>query len=163
MPRTKAATKPKSASKPASKPVSKSNPKPTPAHPTWIDMIRECIVNNPDDARQGVSRHQIKKYVEEQYKLEIGAAQIAQLSRALTTGTDKDIFVLPKGPSGRVKLSPKAKAAYNAKLKEDESAAKPTSKPAPKPTSKPTSKPAPSPKQWRSPSLNPQKSHPKLS
>ena len=70
---------------------------------------------NPEDARIGVSRPQIKKYVEDhssipydslvktyryvekKYKLEIGAAQTTQLSKAITSGTDKGVFVLPKG------------------------------------------------------------------
>lgn len=37
------------------------------------------------------------RYVETEYKLEIGAAQNTQLSKALGTGTEKGIFVLPKG------------------------------------------------------------------
>ncbi|KAJ7762430.1 hypothetical protein B0H14DRAFT_3165637 [Mycena olivaceomarginata] len=45
------------------------------------------------------------------YKLSIGAAQNTQLSKALTAGSEKNIFVLPKGPSGRVKLAPKTKSA----------------------------------------------------
>ncbi|KAJ7841804.1 hypothetical protein B0H14DRAFT_2586693 [Mycena olivaceomarginata] len=63
------------------------------------------------DTRQGVSRPQIKKFVETKYKLSIGAAQNTQLSKALVAGSEKNIFVLPKGPSGRVKLAPKAKSA----------------------------------------------------
>jgi histone H1/5 len=71
--------------------------------------------------------------VEEKYKLEIGNAQVSQLSRAIAVGAEKAIFSLPKGrkitaiscwfrlniflgPSGRVKLAPKAgKAADDAK------------------------------------------------
>ncbi|KAJ7845017.1 hypothetical protein B0H14DRAFT_3685184 [Mycena olivaceomarginata] len=45
------------------------------------------------------------------YKLSIGAAQNTQPSKALAAGKEKNIFVLPKGPSGRVKLAPKAKSA----------------------------------------------------
>lgn len=37
------------------------------------------------------------RYVEDKYKLEIGNAQNSQLSRALANGTEKNIFVLPKG------------------------------------------------------------------
>jgi hypothetical protein len=37
------------------------------------------------------------RYVEEQYKLPIGNAQNTQLSRAIATGAEKGIFVLPKG------------------------------------------------------------------
>ncbi|KAI0031497.1 hypothetical protein K488DRAFT_79030 [Vararia minispora EC-137] len=81
--------------------------KSVPAHPPWTDMIKECIAANPDDARHGVSRPQIKKFVEEKYGLEIKASQITQLSKAIANGEGKGIFVLPKGPSGRVRLAPK--------------------------------------------------------
>jgi len=37
------------------------------------------------------------RYVEEQYKLQIGNAQNTQLARAIATGAEKGIFVLPKG------------------------------------------------------------------
>lgn len=37
------------------------------------------------------------RYVEEQYNLQIGNAQNTQLARAIATGAEKGIFVLPKG------------------------------------------------------------------
>lgn len=37
------------------------------------------------------------RFVETQYKLEIGAAQNTQLSKAIATGAEKGTFVLPKG------------------------------------------------------------------
>lgn len=37
------------------------------------------------------------RFVEETYHLEIGAAQVTQLSRAINTGAEKGVFVLPKG------------------------------------------------------------------
>lgn len=37
------------------------------------------------------------RYVEEQYNLPIGPAQNTQLARAIATGADKGIFLLPKG------------------------------------------------------------------
>ncbi|KAJ7694207.1 hypothetical protein B0H17DRAFT_932149 [Mycena rosella] len=109
-----------SAKKPASptKATKKAAPKTAPrtaSHPTWVDMIKECITAHPEDARQGVSRPQIKKFVESTYKLSIGTAQNTQLSKALATGSEKNIFVLPKGPSGRVKLAPKGPADASAK------------------------------------------------
>ncbi|KAJ7786964.1 hypothetical protein B0H14DRAFT_2400047, partial [Mycena olivaceomarginata] len=70
--------------------------KTTSSHPPWVDMITECITAHPEDTRQGVSRSQIKKFVEMKYKLSIGAAQNTQLSKALTAGSEKNIFVLPK-------------------------------------------------------------------
>lgn len=39
----------------------------------------------------------MSRYVEEQYNLPIGNAQNTQLARAIATGTEKGIFVLPKG------------------------------------------------------------------
>jgi hypothetical protein len=38
------------------------------------------------------------RFVEAEYNLEIGAAQVTQLSKAITSGELKGIFVLPKGP-----------------------------------------------------------------
>ncbi|KAF9065322.1 hypothetical protein BDP27DRAFT_1229161 [Rhodocollybia butyracea] len=77
------------------------------AHPTWIDMIKECITAHPDDARTGVSRPTIKKFVESKYKIDVNASAASQLNRAITSGNEKGVFVLPKGPSGKVKLAPK--------------------------------------------------------
>ncbi|KAH9484038.1 Histone H1 [Psilocybe cubensis] len=100
--------------------------KPAASHPTWVDMIKECIAANTEDARIGVSRPQIKKYVETKYKLEIGAAQVNQLSKAITSGAEKGVFFLPKGLSGRVKLAPKSKpAADSSAAKENKPATKP--------------------------------------
>jgi histone H1/5 len=73
------------------------------------------------------------RFVEETYKLEMGNAQNTQLSKAITVGSEKGVFHLPKGfkniavpwclrlsilvgPSGRVKLAPKVvKASDDAK------------------------------------------------
>ncbi|KAF7967659.1 hypothetical protein HWV62_33583 [Athelia sp. TMB] len=102
------ASKKSASSKPAA--VKKTAAKATPSHPTWVDMIKECIAAHPEEARGGVSRPQIKKFVESTYKLEIGAAQNTQLSKAIATGAEKGTFSLPKGASGKVKLAPKVKA-----------------------------------------------------
>jgi histone H1/5 len=91
----------------AAKTSKRTAARPVAAHPSWIEMIKECIAASPDDSRQGVSRPHIKKYVEEQYNLQIGNAQNTQLARAIATGAEKGIFVLPKGPAGKVKLPPK--------------------------------------------------------
>ena len=40
---------------------------------------------------------QTSRFVEKKYKLEIGAAQTTQLSKAIISGSDKGVFVLPKG------------------------------------------------------------------
>jgi histone H1/5 len=45
------------------------------------------------------------------------ASNLHQLNLALNRGADKETFVFPKGPSGKVKLAPKRppKAAADAK------------------------------------------------
>ncbi|KAL4076968.1 hypothetical protein V8B97DRAFT_1915158 [Scleroderma yunnanense] len=134
----------------------KTATRPPPTHPSWIDMIKsllqshppmtsgghiwlgalspleagaECITANTEDSRQGVSRPHIKKYVEERYQLQIGNAQNTQLARAIATGAEKGIFVLPKGPSGRVKLPPKtSRPADTSASKENKPAKAPASK-----------------------------------
>ncbi|KAF7970736.1 hypothetical protein HWV62_23128 [Athelia sp. TMB] len=139
-PASKATTsKPKKAAaktKPAGKSV---------AHPSWKDIISECIVLHKEDARIGVSRQTIKKYAADKYKLEMNATNTARLSTALTSGAEKGTFVFPKGPAGRVKLSPAGKAA-----KSDENITPPVkaaTKPAKAAPAKPTkAAPAKAPK-----------------
>jgi len=57
------------------------------------------------------------QYAEEKYKLDMSSASnLHQLNQALTRGAEKDTFVFPKGPSGKVKLAPKRpKPAADAK------------------------------------------------
>lgn len=57
------------------------------------------------------------QYAEEKYKLDMSSASnLHQLNLALTRGAEKETFVFPKGPSGKVKLAPKRpKAAADAK------------------------------------------------
>ncbi|KAJ7898834.1 hypothetical protein B0H14DRAFT_2556897 [Mycena olivaceomarginata] len=55
--------------------------------------------------------HRLSLFLEMKYKLSIGAAQNTHLSEALAAGSEKNNFVFPKGPSGRVKLAPKVKSA----------------------------------------------------
>lgn len=131
---TKSATKKSAATKAA------------PSHPTWADMIKECIAINTEDARIGVSRPQIKKYVETKYKLEIGAAQSTQLAKAITAGAEKGVFVLPKGPSGRVKLAPKSKPADTSSKENKPTPNKPASKLKSAVTTKAKPKAPPAPK-----------------
>jgi len=78
-----------------------------PTHPSWIEMITECITTTPDGTRHGVSRPTIKKFVDSKYHLPINTASASHLNRAITHGADKGNFVLPKGPSGKVKLAPR--------------------------------------------------------
>ncbi|ETW85454.1 hypothetical protein HETIRDRAFT_246587, partial [Heterobasidion irregulare TC 32-1] len=81
-------------------------------HPSWVDMVKECITAHPDDARHGVSRPTIKKFVEIKYKIYPNQTSNSQLARAITHGAEKGIFVLPKGPSGKIKLPPKGSSPH---------------------------------------------------
>ncbi|KAG9126374.1 hypothetical protein FRC07_003680 [Ceratobasidium sp. 392] len=78
-----------------------------PAHPSFIDMIIECIAAYPEEARSGVSRPMIKKFLEEQYKIDITPSHITNINRAIARGAETNVFSLPKGPSGKVKLASK--------------------------------------------------------
>ncbi|KAL9714747.1 hypothetical protein Ac2012v2_001406 [Leucoagaricus gongylophorus] len=120
-------------------------------HPPWIQMIQECIVANPDDARIGVSRSQIKTFVESTYKFQFVQGHVTLLSRAIRSGAEKGIFSLPKGVSGRIKLASKVKAAKVTVVNEDKPtvqpkvAAKSQTAVAPKrPSQKAVTKPSPS-------------------
>ncbi|CAK5279601.1 unnamed protein product [Mycena citricolor] len=105
MPTSNIKTKAKVATKGSIVPKNKS----VSTHPPWIDMIKECIIAHPEEARGGVSRPMIKKFVESKYKVEVNAAAASQLNRAITSGSERGQFVLPKGPSGKVKLTPKVR------------------------------------------------------
>ncbi|KAG1826805.1 uncharacterized protein BJ212DRAFT_1258159 [Suillus subaureus] len=97
--------------KPASKKApAKVAPK-VASHPSWKDIIKACITAHKEDARSGVSRATIKKFAEEKYRLEVSGTNLYQLNRAITSGVTAEIFALPKGPSGKVKLAPKKKAS----------------------------------------------------
>lgn len=58
-----------------------------------------------------MSRLTIKKYAEETYGLEVAGINLSQLNRAIASGAEGGLFLLPKGPSGKVKLAPKVKAS----------------------------------------------------
>jgi len=106
------------------------------AHPSYIDMVKECIATHPEDARYGVSRPTIKKYIETKYKVEMNASATSQLSRAIISGVEKDIFVLPKGLSGKVKLAPKVKSDVIKEVKQNTKEVKKTNKSAKEPSGK---------------------------
>lgn len=57
-----------------------------------------------------VNADQDIQYAEEQYHLDVTGNNLFQLNRAITSGAENNIFALPKGPSGKVKLAPKASA-----------------------------------------------------
>ncbi|KAH8107163.1 hypothetical protein BXZ70DRAFT_916664 [Cristinia sonorae] len=145
--RTRAATKPAAAA-PAKKATTskaketkvtkaKAAPaaKPAATHPSWKDIIKECIAAHASEARSGVSRATIKKFAEETYKLEMTGLQNSQLNRAIASGAEAGIFSLPKGPSGKVKLAPKVRPNV---LKENNQPPAPRKAPASKATEKPT-------------------------
>ncbi|KAF8590545.1 hypothetical protein K439DRAFT_98046 [Ramaria rubella] len=80
------------------------------SHPPFADMIKECITAHPSEARAGVSRPTIKKFLETKYGLDISAGTVTNINRAIAHGAEKGLFTLPKGPSGKVKLTPKARS-----------------------------------------------------
>jgi hypothetical protein len=47
--------------------------------------------------RMGISRTVIKNYIESNYGMEITPSVVSNISRALKSGEDKNIFVFPKG------------------------------------------------------------------
>ncbi|KIY51048.1 hypothetical protein FISHEDRAFT_71342 [Fistulina hepatica ATCC 64428] len=106
---------PKASATSSSKAAAKSTAKIPATHPSWVDMIKECIAAHPDEARTGVSRPTIKKFVESKYDIDLSAAAASQLNRAIAAGSEKGTFVLPKGLSGKVKLAPKTHKAEDAK------------------------------------------------
>lgn len=130
------------------KPKATGKPKSVKAstHPPFADIIRACIAETGD--RTGVSRATIKRFIEDRYKMEVTPAVVSNINRSITYGAEKGTFVLPKGPSGKVKLAPKKSssdaAKENAKPTKVTSTKKPvTAKPAAaKPTTKQASKPA---------------------
>ncbi|QRW27414.1 aldo/keto reductase family protein [Rhizoctonia solani] len=81
--------------------------RPAQVHPPFVDMIVECIVAHRDDSRAGVSRPMIKKFLEDKYKIDITPSHITNINRAIARGAETNVFTLPKGPSGKVRLAPK--------------------------------------------------------
>ncbi|KAL5533018.1 hypothetical protein ACEPAF_4794 [Sanghuangporus sanghuang] len=112
------------------------------AHPSWKDIVKECIAENPGDARTGVSRSTIKKYAEKKYKIDMNGTALFQLNRAITSGAEKGYFVLPKGPSGKVKLAPKTKSNTSSKENAKPVSPKPKAKGKITATTKPAAKAA---------------------
>lgn len=53
----------------------------------------------------------LRQFAETKYKVEVTGLALSQLNRAITHGAETGYFLLPKGPSGKVKLAPKAKAS----------------------------------------------------
>ncbi|KDQ59522.1 hypothetical protein JAAARDRAFT_205557 [Jaapia argillacea MUCL 33604] len=102
------------------KAATRSKESPSASHPSWKDIIKECIAYNHEEVRAGVSRSTIKKYAEDKYNLDMNSnANLYQLNRAITNGAEKGDFHLPKGPSGKVKLAPKTKKPESGPTKEN--------------------------------------------
>ncbi|WVO19706.1 uncharacterized protein IAS62_000996 [Cryptococcus decagattii] len=94
-------------------PVKKTaaTPRKATTHPTFLSMIQECISQNKGDARKGVSRPTIKKFLADKYKLDMSSpANISNLSNAIKRGALKGQLTLPSGIAGRVKAGTKKSA-----------------------------------------------------
>ncbi|TEY87430.1 hypothetical protein BOTCAL_0002g00380 [Botryotinia calthae] len=77
-------------------------------HASYQDMIIDAIINLKE--RNGSSRIQLKKYLKANNKINAGDSMFDSLfNRALKNGVTKEVFIMPKGSSGTVKLAPKAK------------------------------------------------------
>ena len=63
--------------------------------PAYKDLVKECIVQTA--SRDGVSRAQIKKFVEDKYKVEVTPTVNTHINTAIARGAEKGDFVLPKG------------------------------------------------------------------
>lgn len=101
-------------------------------------MIKEAILAHPEESRGGLSRPLIKKYLQKKHPETSKMSEASfnnHISKAIAKGAEKKTFVLPKGPSGKVKLAPSAKKAPAAKKTPVKKAASATKKPAAKKTS----------------------------
>lgn len=76
-----------------------------PTHPSWTEMIKECIISHPEETHAGVSRPAIKKFVEDKYHITTNHTTASQLNRAIALGCEKGTFSQPKGKSGKIKLA----------------------------------------------------------
>lgn len=108
-------------------------------------MIKEAIIAHPEDARKGIGRQTVKKYIQTKHPntAAVSPAQFNNLvNNAIKKGAEKGVFVLPKGVSGSVKLAPKAKEAPKKKPAVKKPAAKKTTTGAAKPKKTTTAKKA---------------------
>lgn len=106
-------------------------------------MIKEAILAHPAEARAGIGRATIKKYIQSHHPETAKGSEASfntRVNQAITRGAEKKTFVLPKGPSGKVKLAPKAKVEKKAAPAKKPAAAKKTA--AKKPAAKKAAAPA---------------------
>ena len=112
-------------------------------------MIKEAIVSHPVEARSGLGRPTIKKYILSKHPDtgKVGAAAFnTHINHAIARGESKGVFNLPKGASGKVKLSAKGRAPAAEKkpaVKKTTTAKKSAAKPAAKKATTTTKKAAP--------------------
>lgn len=107
-------------------------------------MIKEAILAHPEAARTGLSRQLLKKWIQAKHPATAALSTAAfsnLLGRAITKGAEKKVFVLPKGPSGKVKLAPGTKAAV-AKEQKPKAEKKPKDAKTTKPKTATAKKPA---------------------
>lgn len=83
-------------------------------------MIKEAIAAHPQEARTGLGRPTIKKFIHAKHPetSKIPEASFNKyISKAIAKGAETKAFLLPKGASGKVKLAPKADKAAPKKPK----------------------------------------------
>ncbi|CAO1626215.1 unnamed protein product [Parajaminaea phylloscopi] len=87
---------------------------------SYLEMVKEAIAAHPADARNGISRPTIKKFIQAKHP-DTGKVPEASfnkfISKAIARGAETKALVLPKGASGKVKLAPKADKAAPKKPK----------------------------------------------
>ncbi|KAJ5052781.1 hypothetical protein J3E72DRAFT_285881, partial [Bipolaris maydis] len=118
-------------------------PSAAPAHGSYIDMVKDAIINLKE--RNGSSRQAIQKYIQANNKLGnlSDAAFRGHVNRAISSGEEKGDFARPKGPSGPVKLAKKeAKPAAATKKSESKTEKKVTEKKTEKKTAEKKKAPA---------------------
>jgi histone H1/5 len=75
-------------------------------------MIKEAILAHPEESRNGLSRPTIKKFLHKKHPETSKLSEASfnnHISKAIARGAAKATFLLPKGPSGKVKLAPSVK------------------------------------------------------
>ncbi|KAK6971378.1 hypothetical protein R3P38DRAFT_3413267 [Favolaschia claudopus] len=94
---TKGATKPAAAHPPWREIINEIHHRASPSslsQPTHLTVVQEATTG-AENARTGLSRSALRKYAEEQYKLNTNA-HISKLNRAIAHSVDKGDFVQPK-------------------------------------------------------------------
>ena len=116
------------------------NPRPAPAHPKYIEMIRDAIAALKE--RNGSSRQKIGKYIQANYK--VGEGFESHLKLALRRGVTQGTLVHTKGigAAGSFKLVKKDEAKPKRKVSKTKTAKpKTAAKPKPKADKPKTTKP----------------------